>query len=62
VAGHVAYVASLGGRLYARDLLTGGARWDLDLGDAVRASPAVAAGVLYLGTAGDAVYAVESKT
>jgi outer membrane protein assembly factor BamB len=59
VAGSLVYVGSLGGRLYALDLRTGEARWDLDLGAPVHASPAVASGRLYLGTADGTVYAVE---
>ena len=49
--------ALLNVRWYLREF-TGEARWDLDLEGAVHASPTVASGVLYVGTAGGTIYAV----
>jgi outer membrane protein assembly factor BamB len=44
------YVGSSDGKLYVLDAATGQKRWEFDAGDAITASPAIAAGRVVVGS------------
>lgn len=59
VVGDVIYVASLDHTLYARDRASGEPLWEQDLGAMLAGTPAVADGVLYIGTFNKEVVALD---
>ena len=56
MAGGRVYVGSSDGRLYVLDVSNGRKLWEFEAGDAITASPAIAAGRLVIGTHDGVLY------
>jgi outer membrane protein assembly factor BamB/predicted phosphodiesterase len=61
IAGHVVYIGSSDGHLYALDIKTGERLWAHDFGVPVLSTPAISGNMLFVGTYDGQVYAFQGK-
>jgi len=62
IAGSSAYIGSLGGSLYALNILTGELRWKFGAEDLIKSSPLVAEGNVFFGDEIGNFYAIDAET
>jgi outer membrane protein assembly factor BamB len=62
IAGELAYLADLDGRVYALDLKTGDKRWQYETKSVFMAAPAVHEGAVYLGDIDGVFYCLEADS
>lgn len=61
IAGHVVYIGSSDGHLYALDIKTGKRLWAHDFGVPVLSTPAISGNMLFVGTYDGQLYALQGK-